>query len=65
MKKLLLTAALSTFVLTGCNTVNGLGQDLTKAGSAISKAANGTKTKLSNMGNNNRNQGNYNNNPYQ
>ncbi len=64
MKKLLLTAALSTFVLTGCNTINGFGQDLRKAGNAISNTANGTKTKLSSIRNNNSNQGHYNN-PYQ
>ena len=34
----LLTVALA-FVLTGCNTVQGVGQDIGKAGNAIQRAA--------------------------
>ena len=38
---LLATIALviSTFALTGCNTVRGIGQDVQRAGSAVSNAA--------------------------
>jgi predicted small secreted protein len=44
MKKsisLLMTIALfiSTFALSGCNTVRGIGQDVQRAGSAVSNAA--------------------------
>jgi len=38
----LLTVAalcLATLVLTGCNTVRGIGQDVQRAGSAVSNAA--------------------------
>jgi len=30
---------LSTFALSGCNTVRGIGQDVQRAGSAVSNAA--------------------------
>ena len=36
---LLVAAALSTFVLAGCNTVDGLGKDIKKAGETIEDAA--------------------------
>ena len=38
---LLATVALliSTFALSGCNTVRGIGQDVQRAGSAVSNAA--------------------------
>ena len=38
---LLATVALfiSTFALSGCNTVQGIGQDVQRAGSAVSNAA--------------------------
>jgi predicted small secreted protein len=44
MKKItarLMVAAvlLSTFALSGCNTVRGIGQDVQRAGSAVSNAA--------------------------
>ncbi|MDQ3060940.1 MAG: entericidin A/B family lipoprotein [Pseudomonadota bacterium] len=32
-------ALLSTFALSGCNTVRGIGQDVQRAGSAVSNAA--------------------------
>ena len=38
MKKLLLIAACLAF-LAGCNTVQGVGKDVQKAGSAVEKAA--------------------------
>lgn len=40
MKKIATLITLSlAFVLTGCNTVKGVGQDIEKAGSAIERAA--------------------------
>lgn len=32
-------ALISTFVLTGCNTVKGVGQDVQRAGGALERAA--------------------------
>ena len=32
-------ALMSTFALTGCNTIRGIGQDVQRAGSAVSNAA--------------------------
>jgi predicted small secreted protein len=38
--RLMIAAALlSTFALSGCNTVRGIGQDVQRAGSAVSNAA--------------------------
>jgi len=38
--RLMVTAVLlSTFALSGCNTVRGIGQDVQRAGSAVSNAA--------------------------
>ena len=34
-----LTLLISTFTLSGCNTVRGIGQDVQRAGSAVSNAA--------------------------
>jgi len=34
-----LALLLSTFALSGCNTVRGIGQDVQRAGSAVSNAA--------------------------
>lgn len=51
MKKLILTAVISTFALTGCNTVQGLGQDMTRAGTMISNAAQNTRNKISSTNN--------------
>jgi len=39
MYKLIATLLAATFVLAGCNTVKGMGQDIQKAGSAIEGAA--------------------------
>lgn len=38
MKKLIATLIAATFVLAGCNTVRGMGQDIQKAGNAIEGA---------------------------
>ena len=38
--KLMIAAALlATFALSGCNTIHGIGQDVQRAGSAVSNAA--------------------------
>ena len=39
MKKILLASIALTFVLTGCNTVKGVGKDVSKAGDAVSNTA--------------------------
>ena len=36
---LLALAVVATFALSGCNTVRGIGQDVQRAGSAVSNAA--------------------------
>ena len=47
MKKLVALLALAGFavVVTGCNTVEGVGQDIKAGGSAIEKAADKSKPK--------------------
>jgi len=35
----MLAVLISTFALSGCNTVRGIGQDVQRAGSAVSNAA--------------------------
>ena len=37
--KLIATLLAATFVLAGCNTIKGMGQDIQKAGTAIEGAA--------------------------
>ncbi len=39
MKKLVITALAATLVLTGCNTIQGFGKDVSKAGQTISNTA--------------------------
>ncbi|ALF58728.1 lipoprotein [Psychrobacter urativorans] len=39
MKKVIIASLTAMFVLTGCNTFAGLGQDLSIAGNAISSTA--------------------------
>ncbi|MEJ7930779.1 entericidin A/B family lipoprotein [Ramlibacter sp. AN1015] len=39
MTKLIATLLAATFVLAGCNTVRGVGQDIQKAGSALEGAS--------------------------
>lgn len=39
MKKLIIAAVTAAFVLTGCNTVKGLGKDVSKAGDAVTDGA--------------------------
>lgn len=38
LKKILLICVASTFVLAGCNTVQGIGRDIEKGGEAIQKS---------------------------
>lgn len=46
MKKVLAASMLLAVVLTGCNTVRGLGEDVSGAGHAVSHTAEDTKQKL-------------------
>ncbi|WP_312266131.1 entericidin A/B family lipoprotein [Neisseria sp.] len=39
MKKLVLAALASMFLLSACNTVSGFGQDVSKAGNKLEEAA--------------------------
>ncbi len=39
MKKILAAALLVTFALTGCNTIKGVGKDVSKAGQAVTGTA--------------------------
>ncbi len=40
MKKFMISICVLCFILTGCNTVKGVGKDIQKAGEAIEKAGN-------------------------
>lgn len=55
MTKMMMTvlgsAAISLLALTGCNTTEGIGEDLSKAGQAISHAATETSEKMSDSNN--------------
>jgi len=46
MKKILAASMFLAIVLTGCNTVKGLGEDVSSAGSAVSNTAEDTKQQL-------------------
>lgn len=46
MKALMVVALASLFTLTGCNTVKGLGQDVSKAGQEVSEGAEKIQNKL-------------------
>lgn len=46
MKKILLASMTIAFVLTGCNTVKGVGKDVSKAGEAVTNTAEKTQQKL-------------------
>lgn len=47
MKTLLTTLAIaSVIVFTGCNTIKGAGQDVSKAGHAVSDAAQKTQNRM-------------------
>lgn len=46
MKKILVASVMVAFVLTGCNTFKGMGQDVSKAGDAVTKTAEKTQNKM-------------------
>lgn len=46
MKKILFVSIALAVVLTGCNTIRGVGQDVSKAGNAVSDTATKTQDKM-------------------
>ena len=46
MKKILATSLSLAFVLTGCNTVKGVGKDVSKAGEAVTGTAEKTSDEI-------------------
>jgi predicted small secreted protein len=46
MKKLVIASLAAMFVLTGCNTFKGLGQDVSSAGDAVSGSAQEVQNKI-------------------
>lgn len=46
MKKVIFASLTAMFVLTGCNTFAGLGQDVSSAGNAVSNTATDVKQKI-------------------
>ena len=46
MKKILAASLMVAFVLTGCNTVKGVGQDVSKAGDAVTNTAEKTSEEI-------------------
>lgn len=46
MKKILVTSMLMAFILTGCNTFKGIGEDVSKAGEAVTNTAEKTENKM-------------------
>jgi len=46
MKKILVASMLMAFVLTGCNTFKGIGEDVSKAGEAVTNTAEKTENKM-------------------
>ena len=46
MKKLVIATIASIFVLTGCNTIKGLGKDVSKTGEAVSNTAQKVENKI-------------------
>ncbi len=46
MKKILAASLVLAFVLTGCNTIKGVGKDVSSAGNAVSDSAQKTQDKL-------------------
>lgn len=46
MKKILATTLLITFALAGCNTVKGVGKDVSKAGQAVTGTAERTSEEI-------------------
>ena len=46
MKKILVASIMAAFVLTGCNTFKGFGQDVSKAGDKVTQTAEKTQDKM-------------------
>ncbi|MGN0936309.1 MULTISPECIES: entericidin A/B family lipoprotein [unclassified Acinetobacter] len=46
MKKILAASLMVAFILTGCNTVKGMGQDVSKAGDAVTNTAEKTSEEI-------------------
>ncbi len=46
MKKILAASLVVAFVLTGCNTIKGVGKDVSSAGNAVSDGAQKTQDKM-------------------
>ena len=46
MKKVLVASIMTAFVLTGCNTVKGMGKDVSSAGNAVSNTAEKTQDEI-------------------
>lgn len=46
MKKVIIASLAAMFVLTGCNTFKGLGQDVSSAGNAVSGSAQEVQNKI-------------------
>ena len=46
MKKLVIASLTAMFVLTGCNTFKGLGQDVESAGNAVTDGAQDVQNKI-------------------
>lgn len=46
MKKLIIASVTAMFVLTGCNTLKGVGQDVSSAGNAVTGTAQNVQNKI-------------------
>ena len=46
MKKIIASSLVMLFVLAGCNTVKGIGEDVSSAGNAVSNTAEKTQDKI-------------------
>lgn len=46
MKKILAASIVFAFVLTGCNTIKGVGKDVSSAGNAVTNTAEKTQNKM-------------------
>lgn len=46
MKKVIIASLTAMFVLTGCNTFKGLGQDVSSAGNAVTDGAGSVQNKI-------------------
>lgn len=46
MKKVIIASLTAMFVLTGCNTFKGIGQDVSKAGDVVTDSAQDVQNKI-------------------